>query len=55
MVDDLLNTSLAGMDYGSTYHMLKCRHCHATLGRMYRTTSPELDHWRFARTAVSGG
>lgn len=46
MVEEMLHTSMTGMDYGSTYHMLKCRHCGAVVGRMYRTTSPELDHWR---------
>ena len=30
----------------STYHLLVCQNCKHSLGRMYRTTSPELDQWR---------
>ena len=32
--------------YLSTYHLLVCQNCKSSLGRMYRTTSPELDQWR---------
>lgn len=30
----------------STFHIINCRHCGTALGRMYRTTSRELDLWR---------
>lgn len=46
VVDERLHTSMTGMDYGSTYHLISCVKCQTALGRMYRTTTPELDLWR---------
>lgn len=45
-MDERLHTSMTGMDYGSTYHLISCVKCQTALGRMYRTTTPELDQWR---------
>lgn len=45
-MDERLHTSMTGMDYGSTYHLISCVKCQTALGRMYRTTTPELDLWR---------
>lgn len=42
-----LHTSQGGVDYGSTFHLVECKKCGAALGRMYRTTPPELDQWRY--------
>ena len=44
-----LHTSQGGVDYGSTYHLVECKKCGAALGRMYRTTPPELDQWRYRK------
>lgn len=41
-----LHTSLAEEDFGSTYHFLRCNQCSSALGRMYRTTSADLDSLR---------
>lgn len=34
------------LDKFSTYYLVSCRDCSTALGRMYKTTSPELDSWR---------
>ncbi len=48
--EEALHTSLSGDDFGSTFHLIRCTKCAVALGRMYRTTSPELDHWRMHYT-----
>lgn len=46
VVDEELETSKEGSDYGSTFNNLFCKNCNGWLGRCYRTTAPDLDNLR---------
>lgn len=48
IVDGELETSKGEneLDYGSTYNKLQCKSCSQLIGKMYRTTTSELDNLR---------
>ncbi|CAH3022312.1 unnamed protein product [Porites evermanni] len=43
---ECLETSTEGPDMGSTFRPLQCMSCKSVIGRVYRTTPRELDHFR---------
>ncbi len=46
VIDEDLETSKEGSDYGSTFNNIFCKNCNDWLGRCYHTTTPELDNLR---------